>query len=118
MPLLQGQAGLCRTHVPPASASGSVTCLRDGLGKAGTMDRLMQHWSASDLLMDALDGVVVTVPGDEDDRHVAYLSKPPSGLNAFAASFETNVHQNNIRLIAHCKQKDFLWVCRQLAHVE
>jgi hypothetical protein len=34
--------------------------------------------------MDALDGVVVSVSGDEDDRCLAYLTKPPSDLDPFA----------------------------------
>jgi hypothetical protein len=86
--------------------------LRHGLGKAVKKDRLRQHWSARDLLMDALDGGAVSVSGDEDDRCVAYLSKPPSGLDPLAASFKANVHQDNIGLIFHCTQKGILCICR------
>jgi hypothetical protein len=56
------------------------------------------------LFVDALDGVVVRVSGDEDDRCLAYLAKPPSDLDPFAASSEIDVHQDNIGLIAHCKK--------------
>ena len=64
------------------------------------------------LFMDALDGIGIGVCGDEDDRYVAYLAKPSSGLYAFAASFEINVHQDDIGRILHCLQKGVLSVCR------
>jgi hypothetical protein len=86
--------------------------LRNRVGKAVKKDRLRQHGRARDLLMDALDSAGVSVSGDEDDRCLAYLSKPPSGLDPFAASFEINVHQDNVGLIFHCTQKGFLSVCR------
>jgi hypothetical protein len=35
-----------------------------------------------------------------------------SGLDTVVASLEINVHQHDIKLIAHCKQKGFLWLCR------
>jgi hypothetical protein len=62
--------------------------------------------------MDALDGVAVRASGDEDDRNVGYLSEPSSGPDPVAATLEINVHQDDIGLIAHCKQKSFLGVCR------
>jgi hypothetical protein len=37
--------------------------------------------------MDTLDGVTVSVAGDEDDRHVAYLAQPPSNLDPFVTAF-------------------------------
>ena len=84
---------------------------RHGVGEPITIDQLGQHRRARHLLMDALDGVGVSVPGDEDNRYVAYLSKPPSGLDSFAAPLEINVHQDNIGLILHCLQKGILSIC-------
>jgi len=68
--------------------------------------------------MDAFESVKVCVFGEEDDGHFAHFVKPSSGLDAFATSFKTNVHQDNIGLIAHCKQEGFLSVCGYIAHVE
>ena len=62
--------------------------------------------------VNALDGVAITVSSAKNDRHLAYLSKPLSGLDPFAASFKANVHQDNIGLIFHCTQKDILCICR------
>src|SRR5680860_741293 len=74
---------------------------RHGIGKAVAIDRLGEHWGSRDLLMDALDGIAVSVSGDEDNRRVAYFAKPSSDFDPLAASFERNVHQNDIRLVAH-----------------
>jgi hypothetical protein len=72
-----------------------------------------QHRRARHLLVDAVDGVGVSVSGDEDDnRYVAYLSEPPRGLDPFAASFEIYVRQDNIGRILHCLQKGILSICR------
>jgi hypothetical protein len=56
--------------------------------------------------------VAVSVASDENDGRVAYLSKSPCHLNPLAAAFETNVHQDNIGLITHCKQEGLLSICR------
>ena len=51
-----------------------------GCGKAVAINRFEQHASPRNLLMDTLDGVGVSISGDEDDRCLAYLAKPPSGV--------------------------------------
>jgi len=51
--------------------------------------------------MNALYGIVIIVRGDEDDSCLAYFSKPPRSLYAFAASLKIYIHQNNVGLIAH-----------------
>jgi hypothetical protein len=68
--------------------------------------------------MDALEGIVIGVGGDEYDRYVAYLSKPPGGFYTFATSFEINVHQDDIGLLLHCLQKGILSVCGKVARVK
>jgi hypothetical protein len=50
------------------------------------------------------------IAGDEDDRYLAYLSKPPSNLDTFVAAFETNVHEDDIWHVLHCAQKGLLTV--------
>jgi hypothetical protein len=76
--------------------------LRHGVGKSVKKYWLWQHGCTRNLLVDALKGVPITVSSNEHDRHVAYLSKPPGGLDPFATSFKTHIHQDNIRLIFHC----------------
>jgi len=91
---------------------------RHGVGEAVMIKLLGQHRCSRYLFVDALDGVVVRVSDDKDDRYVAYLSKPPSGLDPFATSFEIDVHQDNIGLIFHCTQKGLLSICRSITNVE
>ena len=86
--------------------------LRHGVGKPVLIDRLRYHRRARNPPLDTLNSVVIRVSGDEDNRHVAHLSKTPSRLDPFAASFETNVHQDNIGLIFQCTQKGMLCICR------
>jgi ATP dependent DNA ligase domain len=83
-----------------------------GVGKTVTPDRLREHRRSRYLLVDALDGGAVRASGYEDDRCLEYLAKPPSDLDPFAASFEINVHQDNIGLIAHCEPRGLLSICR------
>ncbi len=68
--------------------------------------------------MDPFHGVSVSICGDEDDRCLAYLPQPPSDFDPFATSLKTNVHQDNIGLIAHCTRPGSLGVCRKLASIE
>jgi hypothetical protein len=56
-----------------------------GCGKVVVIRQFGQHTSSRDLLMDALDGVAISISGDEDDRCLAYLAKPPSDLDPFEA---------------------------------
>ena len=76
--------------------------LRHSLGKAVQKDRLRQYGRSRYLFADARDCVAVRVSGNENYRRLAYLSKPPSNLDAFAASFEIDVHQDDIGLIDRC----------------
>jgi hypothetical protein len=71
---------------------------RYGVGKAFTIDRLGQHRCSRYLFVDALDGVAVRIPGDEDDRCLAHLVQPPSDLDPFAASFEIDVIEATLAL--------------------
>ena len=68
--------------------------------------------------MDALDSVAVSVSSNEDDRYIAFLSKRPSGLDSFAASFEIDVHQNNVGLVGPCKAASLYFIRRYIAKVE
>ncbi len=81
-------------ELDPAPDEASVVrldSLHHGVGEVVKKHGLRQHGRVRDLFVDTLNGVAVEVSGDENDRHVAYLSKPPSSLDPFAASFETNV---------------------------
>jgi hypothetical protein len=60
--------------------------------KAVSINRFGQHWCSRYLFLNAIDGVAIRVSGNEDDRGLAYLIKPPSDLNPFTPSFEINVH--------------------------
>ena len=77
---------------------------RDGAGKTMMITQLGQPRRSGHLFMDALDGVAVAVSSEENDRHVANLTEPSASLDTFAASFEIDVHQHNVRQIAHCPQ--------------
>ena len=61
-------------------------------------DRCVRH-----LFVDALDRPAVSVSGDENYRYLAYGTKPSRDLDPFAASFEVDIHQDNIWLVAHCE---------------
>ena len=54
-------------------------------------------------LVDALDGIFVTLRRYKHNRHRAHFSKPPGNFNAFAASFKTNIDEGHIGLIVHRK---------------
>ena len=47
--------------------------------------------------MDALDGTLIRECGDKYDGHIAYLSKPPAGLNPLAAAIETAGYEYKTR---------------------
>src|SRR6478672_11906719 len=74
---------------------------RDCPSKAIPIHGLCDHWGVRHLLMMRSTVSGVGVCGDENDRYVAYLAEPSSGLDALAASFEINVHQDNIRRVLH-----------------
>ena len=74
---------------------------RHGTSKGLTVDRLCWNRRSRHLLMNALNGIVIIVRGDEDDSCLANVSKPPRSLYAFAASLKIYIHQNNVGLIAH-----------------
>ena len=79
--------------------------------KALAIEWLCDDRGAGHLFMDAVDRIVVGVCSDEDDGYIAYLAKPSSSLDPFAASFEINIHQDDIGRILHCLQKGVLSVC-------
>jgi hypothetical protein len=109
-----------RIIAPQALALPHPEChdRRHGIAKAVMPYGLGQHRRSWDHLVDARDGVAVSVSGDEDNRHVACLSKSPSGLDPFAVPFEINVHQDNMGSIGHCMHEGFLTICRQVASVK
>ena len=49
-----------------------------GIGKDLRADRLCYDRRSRHLLMDALDGTLISVCGDKYDGHIAYLSEPPA----------------------------------------
>jgi hypothetical protein len=48
-----------------------------GVGQPITIVQLGKHGRVGHHFVDAFDGVSVGIAGDEDDRYLAYLSKPP-----------------------------------------
>ena len=79
--------------------------LRHGGGEKVIIRSFGQHRCVRHLFVDALDGVAVRVSANKDNRGLAHRMKPSGDLNPFAASFEIDVHQDNIGLIAHCEDE-------------
>ena len=71
-----------------------------------------QYWCIRHLFVDALDGVVVRVSANKDNRGFVHRTKPSADLNPFAAPFEIDVHQDNIGLIAHCEDGGLMSIRR------
>ena len=86
--------------------------------KAFTIQCLCDHRGVWHLFVNTLDGIVVGVCSDEDDRHVAHFAKPSGSFDPFAASLQINVHQDDIWQILHCLQECVLCVCCYIASVE
>jgi hypothetical protein len=82
------------------------------------MDWLRQHQCSRYAIVDAFNCSVVSVTRDENDRCIAYVSKLLSDLDTFSTSFETNVHEDNVWLISHCKPEGLVSICRQTANIE
>jgi hypothetical protein len=68
--------------------------------------------------VDALNRLLVTMRRDEHNRDLTHFSKPPSNFYPFAATFETDIDENHIRLLPHCKGTRFACARRQGANVE
>ena len=85
---------------------------RHGARKAVAIDRFGQHRCSRYRFVDALDGIAVRVPSDEDDRRLPYFAKPPGDLDPFAATFEIDIHQDDIGLNGLSKPAGLLSVCR------
>jgi hypothetical protein len=84
--------------------AGSVLSHRgDCISKGVTKDWLCKHRGIGDLLVNALDGIGVTVSRNKNNRHLTHLSKPPGNFYSFAASFETDIDESHIGLIIHSK---------------
>lgn len=91
---------------------------RHRLCQAIAIDRLVYDPRSGYAVADAIHGRVISVARDEHNRCIAHLSKPPSDLDAFATSFETDIHHDNIRLIAQGKPVGLFSVRRQVANIE
>ena len=58
--------------------------------------------------MDAIDRILVILRRYKHNRYLANFSKPPCNFYAFATSFETNIDQSYVGLIAHSKCAGFV----------
>ena len=75
----------------------------DCIGKGVPEDWLCKHRGIGDLLVYAFYGICVTVSRNKHNGYFAHVPQPPSNFDAFAASFETNIDERHIGLIAHSK---------------
>ena len=84
---------------------------RHGVGKAALIERLGQHRCPRYLFLDTLYGSAIRVTRDENDRSLACLTEPSSDLDPFSASFQIDIHEDNIGLIVHRKHAGLLSIC-------
>ena len=68
--------------------------------------------------MDALDGVLITLRRYKHNRHFANFSKPSRNFDALATSFEPNIDQSYVGLIAHGRCAGFVGTWCQGANVK